>query len=119
MKAPTPVPPTRDSDETLIRRAIGVYERAIESKDLELFRSVLPGLSADEERRLRASFAQVTRQEVDIRIDGLTVTGDTATARLSRQDVVETGGRTQTTRSAQTMRLARRGAGWVIVELGR
>ena len=78
-----------------------------------------PGLSADEERRLRASFEQVTRQQIDIRIETITVTGDTATARLARQDTVDMGGRSQTSRSTQTMRLSRRGADWIIVELGR
>jgi serine/threonine protein kinase len=117
---PAPAPaPARESDDAAIRRAIGTYERAIESKDLALFRSVRPDLSADEERRLRASFEQVTRQQIDIRIETITVTGDTATARLARQDTVDMGGRSQTSRSTQTLRLARRNADWIIVELGR
>jgi serine/threonine protein kinase len=116
---PAAAAPVRETDEAAIRRVIATYERAIEAKDLALFRSVRPGLSADEERRLRASFDQVTRQEIDIRIEGITVTGDTATARLARQDTLETGGRSQTTRSSQTLRLARRNASWIIVELGR
>jgi hypothetical protein len=120
--APAPLPPPappRESDDAAIRRVIGIYERAIESKDLTLFRSVRPSLSADEERRLRASFEQVDRQQIDIRIESIAVTGDTATVRLARQDVVERGGRSQTTASSQTLRLARRGPGWIIVELGR
>ena len=116
---PTPSAPAADSDEVAIRRAVDTYERAIETKDVALFRSVRPGLSAEEERRLRASFEQVGRQQIEIRIDNIAVTGDAATVRLSRQDVVETGGRSQTSRSTQTLRLARRAAGWIIVELGR
>jgi hypothetical protein len=117
---PPPVPaPARESDDAAIRRVIATYERAIESKDLALFRSVVPGLSGDEERRLRASFDQVTSQQIDIRIEAITVNGDTATARLARQDTLGTGGRSQTTRSTQTLRLARRNASWIIVELGR
>ena len=115
---PPPAPP-KESDDAAIRRVIGIYERAIESKDLTLFRSVRPSLSADEERRLRAGFEQVDRQEIDIRIESIAVTGDTATVRLARQDVVQRGGRSQTTASSQTLRLARRGTGWIIVELGR
>jgi len=115
---PPPAPP-RESDDAAIRRVIGIYERAIESKDLTLFRSVRPSLSADEERRLRAGFEQVDRQEIDIRIESIAVAGDTATVRLARQDVVQRGGRSQTTASSQTLRLARRGTGWIIVELGR
>jgi hypothetical protein len=102
-----------------VRRAIATYERAIESKDVALFRSVRPGLSADEERRLRASFDQVGRQQIEIEIESIAITGAGAVVRLTRQDVVESGGRSQTTRSTQTLRLARRESGWIIVELGR
>ena len=116
---PPPAASPKESDDAVIRRVIGIYERAIESKDLTLFRSVRPSLSADEERRLRAGFDQVDRQEIDIRIESIAVTGDTATVRLARQDVVQRGGRSQTTASSQTLRLARRGPGWIIVELGR
>ena len=86
---------------------------------MALFRTVRPSLSADEERRLRASFEQVDEQRIDIRIESIAVTGDTAIARLVRQDTVGRSGRSQTTQSTQTLRLARRGAAWVIVELGR
>lgn len=96
-----------------------MYERAIEGKDVALFRSVRPALSADEERRLRASFAQVDKQEIDMRVEQMTITGDSAEVRVARVDTVQTGGRAQTSRSAQTIRLARRGGTWVIVELGR
>ncbi len=122
---PAPIPaaapaiPARESDETLIRRALDTYERAIEGKDVALFRSVRPALSADEERRLRASFAQIEKQDIEMRVEQVTVTGDTADARVARVDTVQTGGRAQTSRSTQTIRLARRGAGWIIVELGR
>jgi hypothetical protein len=109
----------RDSDDTLIRRALDTYVRAIEGKDVALFRSVRPALSADEERRLRASFAQVEKQDIELRVENIAIAGDTAEARVSRVDTVTAGGRAQTSRSTQTIRLARRGAGWVIVELGR
>ncbi len=117
--AATPAAPARESDEVLVRRALTTYERAIEGKDVALFRSVLPNLSGDEERRLRASFAQIERQEIEIRVVQLTITGDTAQARVARVDTVQSGGRPQTSRSTQTIRLARRGDGWIIVELGR
>jgi len=103
----------------MIRRVIATYERAIETKDVALFRSVRASLSAEEERRLRASFEQVDVQQIDIRIESIAVTGDTAVARLARLDTVERGGRSQTSRSTQTVRLARRSGSWVIAELGR
>ncbi len=118
-RPPDPPAPVRDSDDTLIRRALDTYVRAIEGKDVALFRSVRPALSADEERRLRASFAQVEKQDIELKVESIAVSGDTAEARVSRVDMVQAGGRAQTSRSAQTIRLARRGAAWVIVELGR
>lgn len=117
--AATPAIPARDSDDTLVRRALDTYERAVESKDVALFRSVRPTLSADEERRLRASFAQIEKQDIEMRVEQVTISGDTAEVRVARVDTVQTGGRAQTSRSTQTIRLARRGAGWIIVELGR
>ncbi len=119
LPAAAPAIPARESDDSLVRRALDTYERAIEGKDVALFRSVRPTLSADEERRLRASFAQIDKQEIDMRVEQVTIAGDTAEARVARVDTVQTGGRTQTSRSTQTIRLARRGAGWIIVELGR
>ncbi|MEZ5294636.1 MAG: serine/threonine-protein kinase [Vicinamibacterales bacterium] len=112
-------PPARESDEVLVRRVLDTYVRAIEAKDVALYRAVRPGLTADDERRLRDSFAQVEKQDVDLRVEQLTITGDIADARVSRVDVVRAGGRTQTSRSAQTIRLARRSGAWVIVEPGR
>lgn len=107
-----------ESDEDAIRGVIRSYERAIETKNVELFRSIRPGLSAAEETRLRDSFRQVESQEVDITIEDLRVDGRMATARLSRRDTVNSGGRRQTQSSRQTLRLEKTGTGWIIVELG-
>jgi len=119
--APAPAAPAavRESDDAQVRRALDTYVRAIEHKDIALFRSVRPSLSADEERRLRASFAQVEKQTIELKVDALAITGDTADAKVTRVDTVQAGGRAQTSRSNQTIRLARRGGTWVIVELGR
>ena len=52
---PSTIPPSSpvESDDALIRGVIRTYERAIETKNVDLFRSVRPGLSAAEERSLR------------------------------------------------------------------
>jgi hypothetical protein len=115
---PPPTSPV-ESDEGAIRGVIRTYERAIETKNVELFRSIRPGLSAAEETRLRDSFRQVESQEVDIAIDDLRVDGRIATVRLSRRDTVNSGGRRQTQSSLQTLRLENTGTGWIIVESGR
>jgi ketosteroid isomerase-like protein len=111
--------PASDSDEAAIAKVVERYKRAIETKDLAIFRSVRPGLTADEERRLRTAFEQVGHQQIEMRIEHLAITGDSAVVRLARLDVVETAGRTQSSRTTQTLQMAKRPTGWVIVGLGR
>jgi hypothetical protein len=121
---PTPPPaeqratqPPVESDDALIRGVIRTYERAIETKNVDLFRSVRPGLSRAEEGRLRASFSQVDSQQVDIVVEELRVEGRTATVRLSRRDTVVSGGRRQNNASRQTLRFEKAAAGWIITEI--
>ena len=114
--APAPAPAV-ETDDAAIRRTIATYQAAVEKKDLALFRSVRPGLSASEEARLRDSFRQIESQQVSITIEEIRVEGRTATARLSRQDTVVTGGRRQTQSSRQTLRLEKTGTAWIITEL--
>jgi hypothetical protein len=97
---------------------VNSYKTAIETKNVALFRSVRPGLTAAEEARLRESFRQVDSQQVTIAIDEIRVDGRTATARLSRQDVIMSGGRRQTQASRQTMRFEKTATGWVITAIG-
>jgi serine/threonine protein kinase len=106
-----------ESDDALVRGVIRTYERAIETKNVDLFRSVRPGLSAAEENRLRASFSQIDSQQVDIVIEDLRVEGRTATVRVSRRDTIMSGGRRQTASSRQTLRLEKGAAGWIITDI--
>ena len=121
--APPPTQPASppaspvESDDALVRGVIRTYERAIETKNVDLFRSVWPGLSAAEESRLRASFSQIDSQQVDIVVEDLRIDGRTATARLSRRDTIMSGGRRQTASSRQTLRLERAAAGWIITAI--
>lgn len=107
---------TAEADEAAIRGVLRTYERAIETKDLALYRSVRPGLTPAEETVVRNSFRQVDSQQVDIRVESLKVDGRTATARISRQDTLVTGGRRQTQNTMQTLRFEKTAAGWVIAE---
>ena len=76
--APSPVNPSTDrkpaaesreaDDDAAIRAVVAAYARAIESKDLALFRSIKPNLGADEERRIQQGFRAVTSQKVNITI---------------------------------------------------
>jgi serine/threonine protein kinase len=130
---PAPAPPTRPApppetikvpsgseDDAAIRAVIATYARAIETKNLELFRSVRPGLTSVEETRLRESFRQVDSQDVTIRVTELKISGRTAVARLARTDVIVSAGRRQPpVSSQQTLTLSKVGSGWVISEIGR
>ena len=113
------IPPSSpvESDDALIRGVVRTYERAIETKNVDLFRSVRPGLSAAEESRLRASFSQIDSQQVDIVVEELRVDGRSATVRLSRRDTFMSGGRRQSNASRQTLRFEKTAAGWIITEI--
>jgi len=117
--ADTP-PPTSpvESDDAVIRRVVNTYKTAIETKSVGLYRSVRPGLTAAEETRLRDSFRQVDSQQVTLSIDELRIDGKTATVRISRQDVITSGGRRQTQSSRQTLRLEKSATGWIITAIG-
>jgi hypothetical protein len=119
--APPDAPPpatSGESDDAAIRRVIGSYKTAIETKNVALFRSVRPGLSSAEEARLRDSFRQVDSQQITITVDEMHIDGRTATARLSRQDVITTGGRRETRSIRQTLRFEKSATGWIITAIG-
>src|SRR5262245_5594828 len=108
-----------ESDDAAIRRVINTYKAAIEKKNVELFRSVRPGLSSADEARLRDSFRQVDSQQITLVVEEIRVDGRTATARLSRQDVIVNGGRRETqNRRQQTMRFEKSAAGWIMTAIG-
>jgi serine/threonine protein kinase len=115
--SPEPAAPAAvESDEAAIRRTLATYATAVEKKDVALFRSVRPGLSAAEETRLRDSFRQIESQQVTLDIEDIHVDGRAATVRLSRKDSLVVGGRKQTQNSRQVLRLEKAGTGWVISE---
>jgi serine/threonine protein kinase len=128
--APSPVSPSGDrkptaetsrepDDDAAIRAVVAAYARAIESKNLALFRSIKPNLGADEERRIQQGFRAVTSQKVNITIVSVDRNGDRATLQLRRQDIIEAGGRRQSPESQQTMTMAKNNGAWVIVQIGR
>lgn len=112
-----PAAPTAEEDEAAIRRVIATYARAIEGKDVALFRSIKPNLSREEERRLEDGFRAVTSQRVNLTILSIDRRDDEASIVLRRRDTIQVGGRQQTTESQQRMMLARRGRDWTIVDI--
>jgi serine/threonine protein kinase len=117
-RAPAPpAAPSAQEDEAAIRRVAATYARAIEEKDIALFRSIKPNLSREEERRLQEGFRAVTSQRVNLTVLSLDRRGDEASVVVRRQDTIQAGGRQQTTESQQTMTLARTGGRWAIVQI--
>jgi serine/threonine protein kinase len=112
-----PVSPSVDSDDAAIRQVIATYGRAIEGKDIRLFRSVKPNLTAEEERRLQDGFRAVTSQRVSLAIISIDRKGDQASAVIRRRDEIEAGGRKHATEARQVLTLARGNGAWVITEI--
>jgi hypothetical protein len=116
-KPEAPAATAADHDDEEIRSVAAAYARAIEGKDLALFRSIKPNLSREEERRLRDGFKAVASQRVQLTVLSIDRRGDRASVALRRRDTIDVGGRDETTERGQTLTLARTGGGWVIVEI--
>jgi len=106
-----------ESDDTVIRRVVATYARAIETKDLALFRSVKPNLTPDEQRRIEQGFRAVASQQVSMNVTSIEPRGSDALVQVRRRDTIQAGGRQQVTESLQTMTLTRTVSGWVIREI--
>jgi hypothetical protein len=112
-----PAAPSAEDDEAAIRRVIATYARAIESKDINLFRTVKPNLSREEQRRLEDGFRAVSKQSVNATILSIDRRGQESTVVLRRRDTIQAGGRQQTTESQQTLTMARAGSAWIITQI--
>jgi hypothetical protein len=118
--SPPPTPdrsPSADDDAAAIRRLVASYARAIESKDIDLFRRIKPNLSREEERRLSDGFRAVTSQQVTLKVAAIEPRGDTAVVRVARHDTILADGRQRTIDSQQTLTVGRGGSGWVILDI--
>jgi predicted Ser/Thr protein kinase len=126
--APAPAPDERPDasrlaatqaaqDEASIRRVVANYARAIEGKDIGLFRSIKPNLSREEERRIQDGFRAVTRQTVSLSIVSIERKGQQAVVALKRRDTIQASGRERTVDSQQTLTLGRAGDSWIISEI--
>jgi hypothetical protein len=99
-----------------VRSTLADYARALTTRDLTLFRSVMPGLTAEQEKSLREAFKAVKSQQVALSVESIQLADGKATVRLTRQDTVN--GATQKPRQ-QTFRLAQRGGAWAIESIGQ
>ena len=122
--APTPTahpatpPPTAApvDEEPAIRKVIADFGRAIESKNLALYKSLRPNLSAEDERRLKAAFEGSPAQQVSMSVGSIQVTGSEARARVTRRDTFK--GRSLDP-VQQTLVLAKGPGGWTIREVSQ
>ena len=104
------------AQEEAVKRLLATYQRAIETKDLGLFRSVKPNLTGDEERRLRKAFDSTKTQQVTITVAAVDCQERTCVVRLNRRDTIDA---TIVSSFPQTMRLAQGESGLVIEQIGR
>jgi len=107
---------TESADQTAIRKVIGDYAKAIENKDLDLFKAVKPSLSADEERRARTAFASIQSQVVKITFLSIDVKEHQAVVKVTRRDTINGS---IPGAFPQTFNMSKGRTGWVIDEIGR
>jgi hypothetical protein len=87
---PVPAAPIGGAaEDAAVRKTVEDYARAIQARDIELFRLVKPNLSADEEKRLRAIFKQYKSYKVSIAVSSIRIEGSEAKVRVSRQDTID------------------------------
>jgi serine/threonine protein kinase len=87
---PSAAPTSNPADETAVRLVLAQYERAIETKDVGLFKKIMPTLSGDKEKVLKDGFKlQKKGHDVRITIESVNFSGNEATIRLSRHDTVD------------------------------
>jgi hypothetical protein len=118
--APTPTTPTTTvatppppvNEEPAIRRLIADFERAFETGDVDLWKSIRLGAAESELK----SVAQKNWKQVNITIESIDVLQTRAIVRISRKDIGADG---KTYPFAQTLTLKKEPSGWKITSLGR
>ena len=108
-----PPPLGARGDEPEVRRVLDVYRRAVAARDFDLFRTVFPGLTADDEQRLRGNLGPGGPQPLVMRVEQLTIDGADAEARVVFIDPAPVR-----PRLSQILGLAKRDGTWQIVRLG-
>ena len=72
---PPPLPRPVVDEEAAVRQVVTRLKQAIEQKDLALYKRLRPDLTAEEERRLKDAFQNVTSQQVEYAIESVSVEG--------------------------------------------
>ena len=108
--------PAAVNEEAQVRKLISDFARAIEEKDVDLYKTLRPALSADDERKLKSAFQNVRSQNVNLSVDSVKLDGATAVVRVTRTGKVN-GEAVPTTK--QVFRLAKSATGWTIQDIGQ
>jgi hypothetical protein len=103
-------------DEAAIRKVIADYAKAIENKDLALFKNVKPNLTSEEEKRARSAFASIQSQVVKITFLSIDVKERQAIVKVTRRDTINGS---IPGAFPQTFNMSKGRMGWVIDEIGR
>jgi hypothetical protein len=104
------------TEATSIRKVLEAYVRAVEAKDVQMFRAVKPNLSDEEEKRVRAAFKSVQTQKVKMTVLSVDVKDAHAVVKVARRDTING---TIVSSFPQTFQLAKETAGWTIQDIGR
>ena len=104
------------TEATGIRKVLEAYIRAVEAKDLQMFRTVKPNLSDEEEKRARLAFKSIQSQVVKMNVLAVEVKDGKATVKVSRRDTINGS---IVSSFPQTFQLAKVPAGWTIQDIGR
>jgi hypothetical protein len=107
---------TLPAEAASIRKVLEAYIRAVEAKDVTMFRSVKPNLSDEEEKRVRTAFKSVQSQTVKMNVLSLDVKDAHAIVKVARRDTINGS---IVSSFPQTFQLAKETAGWTIQDIGR
>ncbi len=113
--APVAVNPV-NPHEGAVRALLADYTAALEGKSLDGFRAVKPNLTADEEKRLAASFKAIKSWKVGMHVESMVMDGGRIVVRVQRQDNVN--GR-ETPKVTQNFTLSQQGGAWKIESIGQ
>ncbi len=103
------------AEELGLRKVLENYVRAIEAKDVDLFRTVKPNLSPEEERRAKKAFESLQSQAIVMTIQSVEVQAGQATVKVGRRDTIN---RTIVSSFPQTFTLEKVKEGWAIRQIG-
>jgi len=102
-------------DRQAIQALLQGYKTAMEGKDLSALRSLWPGLSQGDEKKLAEGFKLVRSWRVELQVTDLTLAGDTATVTCERRvEAVSVNGTTPQSRTSNKFSLRKKGGSWII-----